>query len=262
MIYTIDIGNSNVVAGLWQDDTLIDIMRIATIKDKEALTFYQMKLQEYFLEKAFDLGAIEQIIISSVVPSLNEAFEAIFSTYFGKKPQFINSQLYPNLPIHIQNPIEIGTDLVANALAAHQIYGGNAIVVDFGTALTFTTVSAEGKIIGVSIVPGIKTAIGALFNNTAQLPEVPLESPVSALGTDTVSAIQSGIIFGYTGLVKNMIEAIQKETKVTYKTIATGGLAAILENNLEFKAVFNEVNPILTLTGIRLAGKFFIPLKL
>lgn len=256
MIYTIDIGNSNVVAGLWQDDTWIDIMRIPTIKDKEAAAFYQIRLQEHFWEKQIDSKTISQIIISSVVPDLNEIFEQFFLTYFNITPTFIGPNMYDRLPLHIHNPIEIGTDLVANALAAHQLYGGNAIVVDFGTALTFTTVNKQGKIIGVSIVPGIKTAIEALFNKTAQLPTVPLDKPVSALGTDTVTAIQSGIIFGYTGLVKNMISAIQEETKEYYRTIATGGLAAILEENKEFKAVFNDVDPMLTLRGIRLAGTF------
>ena len=170
----------------------------------------------------------------------------------GIKPILITPSTYPKIEIQIDNPLEIGTDLVANAVAAHHQFNRDCIIVDFGTALTFTTINKEGHLLGVSIVPGLKTAVRALFSKTAQLPEVPMEIPDSALGKNTVHAIQSGIFYGYTGLVINMLSSIRKEVGQQYIAIATGGLSSSIPN---LNSYFETIDPNLTLNGIRIIAQ-------
>src|SRR6185369_13271303 len=173
-------------------------------------------------------------------------------TLFDKEPITLGPAVYTKLPLSILSPHEIGADLVANAVAAYFKLKQTCIVVDFGTALTFTTVSGDGKILGVSIVPGLRTALKSLSQNTAKLFDVPLEMPNSALGTNTVTAIQSGIVIGYEGLVKNMVGAIRKELGVDCPAIATGGLSFVITS---LKSFFYLVDPKLTLNGLRLIGE-------
>jgi type III pantothenate kinase len=161
-------------------------------------------------------------------------------------------KLYTTLPIEVISPDEIGADLVANSVYAHANYDSDVLIVDFGTALTFTLVDAKGKMQGVSIAPGLKTAVKSLFSETAQLPEVPLEMPNSALGTDTVSSIQSGILWGYVGMVKEMIARVKAERGTGVKVIATGGLSSILT---PLESYFDEVNKLITLEGLRLVAQ-------
>ena len=147
------------------------------------------------------------------------------------------------------SPHEIGTDLIANATAAHLLHPGDCMVIDFGTALTFTVIEASGDIKGVNIAPGLKTAIRALVGNTAQLPEVPLELPDSAIGKNTVHAIQSGVLWGYVGMVEGMVSRIKAEVGQDLKVVATGGLSSILH---PLHDLFDTVDPKLTLEGLRL----------
>lgn len=165
----------------------------------------------------------------------------------------LGPSLYDKLPLEVLNPFEIGSDLVANATAAYFKLKQTCIVVDFGTALTFTTVSGEGKILGVSIVPGLRTAVRALSQNTAKLFDVPLEMPRSALGQNTVTAIQSGIVIGYEGLVKSVVQAIRHELKVDCPAIATGGLSFVITS---LRGFFQIVDPQLTLDGLRIIGEY------
>ena len=148
-----------------------------------------------------------------------------------------------------QNPYEIGTDLLANAVAAKELHGGDTIVVDFGTALTFTVVDKDGLILGVNIAPGLKTAIKALVGQTAQLPEVPLELPESVLGKNTIHAIQNGVLWGYISMVEGMLDRIQKELGREVKVVATGGLSSILT---PLHDRFDKVDRHLTLEGLRI----------
>jgi type III pantothenate kinase len=161
-------------------------------------------------------------------------------------------KLYETLDIQVIVPDEIGSDLVANAVYAHENYKSNVLIVDFGTALTFTLVNATGKMEGVSIAPGLKTAVKSLFSQTAQLPEVPLEMPEFNLGTDTVSAIQAGILWGYVGMVKEMISRVKEDKKGDLKVVATGGLSSILT---PLASYFDEVNKLITLEGLRLIAE-------
>jgi type III pantothenate kinase len=176
----------------------------------------------------------------------------MLTTLFPFEPVVVGPSIYPLLPLEILRPHEIGADLVANALAAYTRYKQNCVVVDFGTALTFTTVSRDGKILGVAIAPGLKTAIRSLFANTAQLPEVPIEVPSSALGTSTTHAIQAGVVLGYEGLVRSLIDRIRTELNGDCIAVATGGLSGKITS---LHTAFKEVIPALTLDGIRLIGE-------
>lgn len=164
-------------------------------------------------------------------------------------PYLIQAKSYAKLPIRTHRPNEIGSDLMCNVMAAYTLYQEPVIVVDFGTALTFTAVDSSGEILGVNIVPGLQTAIKSLFTNTSKLPEVELKLPESVLGKDTIHAIQAGVLYGYTGLVKGMLDAIQAETGLSFKVVATGGLSSILTT---LEGTFDAVDRNLTLDGLRL----------
>lgn len=250
MFLAIDAGNSNVVFALFdqKNGKWTNQFRLET-KTPKLISQLSKKVPLYFLEHDIHVSQIEKIGFSSVVPEINAIIEQFCQSFFGQTPYLISPTSYPQLPIKSLRPNEIGSDLMCNVMAAYTRYQKAVIVVDFGTALTFTAVSQQGEILGVNIVPGLKTAIRALFSNTSKLPEVELKLPESALGKNTVHAIQAGVLYGYTGLVKGMIETISLETKLKFKIIATGGLSAILTN---LESTFDEVDRNLTLEGLRL----------
>ncbi len=254
MLLAIDIGNSNVTLGLAEGSQWRQVWRLPTKVDKEALLFYELQISNYLLEKDVRAGTIKQVVISSVVPDLKTLFAGLARHRFQLSPIIVGPEVYPRLKLQIRRPDELGTDLYANAVAAYYLYGRDCIITDFGTALTFTTLTREGELLGVSITPGLKTAISALFNRTAQLPEVPLELPVSAIGKDTVHAIQSGVLIGYVGLVKHMLACIRAEVGEHYIALATGGLSTILH---PLEGAFHRIEPNLTLDGLRIIGAEF-----
>ena len=252
MTLTLDIGNSDVVVGLYHNAAWLHIWRTPSSPIQPA-DFYQRKLRLWLLEADLTLSQVTQATISSVVPALTANVCDAVGSLFALDPLVIGQSVYGQLPVTVLCPQEIGIDLVANALAAYTRYKQPCVVVDFGTALTFTTVSGEGQILGVAIAPGLKTAIRSLFSSTAQLPEVPIELPASALGQNTVQAIQVGVVMGYEGLVRTMIARIRAELGGTCLAVATGGLSkAIPSLHNEFMAVI----PSLTLDGIRLIGDY------
>lgn len=251
MLLVVDIGNSNVVLALHDGAEWKHTFRFPTLPEESSL-FYKMKIVNDFLEENIDASKIKKCVLSSVVPILRDVFEEILLELFGKPPIVVNSTIFPKLQLQIDRPDEIGTDLVANAIAANQLFKKDCIVVDFGTALTFTVISKEGHLKGVNIAPGLQTAIQSLFGNTAQLPEVPLEMPKSAIGKNTVTAIQSGILIGYVGLVRHQLASIRAEVGEQYIAVATGGLSKILS---ELENDFEEVNMDLTIEGLRLIGE-------
>lgn len=254
MLLAIDIGNSDITLGLGSQNQWAHLWRIPSAVTRPEL-FYGIKLREYFFESGLTTELIDQIVISSVVPGLTDRIVSVVTTMFEKKPIVLGPDVYSKLPIEVLNPYEIGSDLVSNALAAYvRFKQKNCIVVDFGTALTFTTISGNGKILGVAIAPGLKTAIKSLSQNTAKLFDVPLELPMSALGKNTVHAIQAGILLGYEGLVSSMINRIKLElADPKCSTIATGGLSSIISS---LKNHFTEVDENLTLNGLKLVGDF------
>ncbi len=250
MFLAIDAGNSNVVFALFDEKSCkwTNQFRLETNTPK-LISQLGKKVPLYFLEHGIHSSDIKSVGFSSVVPEINPIIQQFCQGYFGVEPYTISARSYDLLPIRSLRPNEIGTDLMCNVMAAYSKYLKPVIVVDFGTALTFTAVDSGGQILGINIVPGLKTAIKSLFTNTSKLPEVKLELPESALGKDTIHAIQAGILYGYTGLVKGMIETIKTETKLDFTIVATGGLAAILT---PLKDTFNDIDRNLTLEGLRL----------
>lgn len=250
MILVLDIGNSDITMGLWDGNQWKHIWRIPSRLHQPEL-FYGVKMRDAFFEAGIPISNVKRIVLSSVVPGLTEKVNKVIKSLFSQDPVVLGPAVYEKLPIEVLNPFEIGSDLVANAMAAHMKYKRTCIVADFGTALTFTTISAKGKILGVSIVPGLRTAIKALSQNTAKLFDVPLETPTSALGTSTITAIQSGLVIGYDGLVRNMVGAIRKELDEDCLAIATGGLSFVITS---LKGFFHAIEPNLTLDGLREVG--------
>jgi type III pantothenate kinase len=249
MLLAIDIGNSNIVLGVYVAEHWQHIWRIETSTQKPE-TAYALELSDLFLENAVAPN-INEVILSSVVPTLTPVWESVLSSFFGKAPILLNSEAIRELGI-AERPHEIGSDLVANAVAGYDLFQKSCVVVDFGTALTFTVVNQEGKILGVAIAPGLKTALYSLFKSTAQLPEVPLMIPDSAIGTDTAHALQAGVLIGYVGLVKHLLSKIQEELNENCFTVATGGLSEVIP---AFREVFDRICPTLTLDGLRILSK-------
>jgi type III pantothenate kinase len=250
MFLAIDAGNSNIVFGFY-DETQKKWSHELRINTQKGISVLQIErdIHLFFLENGIKTDKILHVGISSVVPEINSILQQFCKEYLEKNCYLINGQSYAKLNVSTARPNEIGSDLMCNATAAFEKFRSACIIVDFGTALTFTVVGNEGKILGVNIVPGLKTAIKALFSNTSKLPEVELKMPKSALGKNTTHSIQAGILYGYTGLVKGMLETIQKELGYECRVIATGGLSSILTT---LQDSFEVVDRNLTLEGIRL----------
>lgn len=252
MLLTIDIGNSNIVFALWDGMSWSKQVRLES-KEILPMIYYEKSILNMLWEWGLTHNDIKECAISSVVPNLNERIEKSIENTLGIKPFIITPQVLLHLDLCVPHPYEIGSDLVSNAYAGSTIYSKNCLIVDFGTALTFTIVTESEGITGVTIMPGLKTAIAALYLNTAQLPEVPIELPDSAIGHDTVSAIQSGVMWGYVGAVKEIIHKIKVQKNIDLKVIATGGLSKILQ---PLESEFDYINKNLTLEGIKLIYQY------
>lgn len=247
MKLAVDIGNSNIVIGFRDEATFVKKLRLLTKPDLEGPSYYTHTILNYLLEESINKEEIKEIGISSVVPELNTTITTVLTQIFQITPILIQPQHLVEYPMQIDKPYEIGSDLVANAVAAIEIYKSNCLIVDFGTALTFTVVSTSKGIIGVSIAPGLKTAIGALVGNTAQLPTVDLTCPDSVIGKNTEHAIQAGVLWGYVSLIEGMIQRIKAEYPEPLTVVATGGLSSVLD---PLQPHFDHINKMLTLEGI------------
>lgn len=253
MLLAIDIGNTDIVFGVFDNQQWIHQFRINSSFSVRSQD-YEAQLRLLFLENSLKISDISQAIISCVVPDLRVVIKDMVNEMFGIQPFLVGPEMYSILNMEILSPYEIGTDLVCNATYAYYTYRQTCLVVDFGTALTYTVVSGEGKILGVSIAPGLKTAVKSLFSNTAQLPEVPLKMPDSAIGKNTVHAIQAGVLWGYVGMVREMIHQIKLEVGQECKVLATGGLSSILT---PLRAEFDEVDKSLTLNGLKIIADLY-----
>lgn len=260
MILAFDIGNTNIKAALIDGETITHQWRLST-DPKRTGDEYFSALRPLFIDAGIDFSGIDDAVISSVVPALIGPFIIVTQHFCKKKPLVIGPEIFPELSVKIPETAthEIGTDLLCDAVAAWKKYKVPAIVIDFGTALSFTAVDCEGNIAGIAIAPGLGTAINSLFKNTAQLPCVPMEVPESSLGKNTVWAIQSGIFLGYKGLVESMVSRmktdISKESmtkKEDIKVIATGGLNSMLQ---PITKCINFIDKDLTITGMMLIFK-------
>jgi type III pantothenate kinase len=252
MILTIDIGNSNIVLSVYSDSKWFHTFRYETKGVKQEL-YYETALRQIFMEWGLSTQDIRYAVISSVVPDLNLAVREAIGMVAACPILLLGPEVYKKLDINVPHPYEIGSDLVANAYAALHLMAEKVIVVDFGTALSFVIANEKEGVIGVTIAPGLKTAAQSLSDQTAQLPLVPLEYPESVIGHDTLSAIQAGIMYGFTGLCKEIIARMKSEAGDDYKVIITGGHAALVERMHDF-ADFVEKN--LTLDGIRLISAY------
>lgn len=252
MLLAIDVGNTDAVFGFFEEDRLLKTFRVRAPKEEQNIVYYDYRFRNFLLENDWQGLMFERVVISSVVPVLTELFIEISRSICVVPAVLISVEKYPKVKVSIDNPSELGTDLFANAVAAFSKYQTSCIVVDFGTALTFTVVSEKAEVLGVAIVPGLKTAMNSLFSKTAQLPEVPLKLPKTTIGTNSIHSIQSGILFGYEGLVKNMLRRIKAEVGSECRVIATGGLSSVIET---LHDEFDEVDRNLTLNGIRIIGE-------
>ncbi len=248
MLLVIDVGNTNTVLGVYDQKVLVDHWRIATEKGKTADEWGTM-FRDLFLFDHLNMADFEGVIISSVVPPVLDMLQGMTDKYFHVKPLIVGPDLRTGIKIIYKNPSEVGADRIVNAVAAYERYKRNLIVVDFGTATTFDYVSRRGEYHGGAIAPGIGISAEALFQRTSKLPRVEIIKPKKVIGKDTVHAIQSGIFFGYVGLVDEIVRRMKKEVRSNPKVIATGGLAGLIANESE---TIEEVNEFLTLEGLRI----------
>lgn len=247
-LFCIDIGNTNVVMGLYAGPELVAHWRVATDGHRMADEYGMLVLD--LLERSGQPPAvIEGIIIASVVPPVTALFEKLAERYLGHKPMIVDAEVHTGVRILLDNPKEVGTDRVVNAVAAYRRYGGPACVVDLGTATTFDLLSDRGDYLGGAIAPGLGIAAEALTQRTAKLPRIDLVRPPSVIGKNTIQAMQSGLLFGYVGLVEGLVTRFRAELGPELKVIATGGLAPLLAAETE---VFDAIDPWLTLEGLRL----------
>ncbi|WP_425447845.1 type III pantothenate kinase [Dethiothermospora halolimnae] len=249
MILVFDVGNTNIVLGVYDGSKLIKDWRISTDKNKTS-DEYGVLINELFKYNNLDLKSMEAVIISSVVPTLMYSLEAMSIKYCDKKPIIVGPGIKTGMNIKYDNPKEVGADRIVNAVSAYEKYGGPLIVVDFGTATTFCAISKEGEYLGGAITPGIRISSEALFSRAAKLPKVELSKPNSVICKNTKSSMQAGIVYGYAGLVDAIVGKMKKELKGEVKTVvATGGLSKLIASESE---TINNIDKYLTLEGLRI----------
>ena len=248
MLLAIDIGNTTVAFGLFDDKTLLHNWRVQSDRDKTG-DEYGILLRNLFAFAGLDPAAVTAVIVSSVVPPLTPVFQALGHDVFRVKALVVGPGLRTGMPILYEAPLEVGADRVVAAVAAFEKYGGPCFVLDFGTATSFDAVSAKGEYLGGAIAPGIQISAEALYLKTAKLPRIEIKKPAKAVGKTTVSSMQSGLYFGYVGLVHNIIGEIRKELGEEAKVIATGGFGDQISD--EVKAI-TAFEPNLVLEGLRI----------
>ena len=248
MLLAVDIGNTNIVVGVFNGTDLRATWRIATDVNK-MVDEYRVILDNLLPREGLSLADIDAAILSSVVPTLIPVFENVCQRCFKVKPLVVGSGIRTGLRILYDNPRDLGADRIVDAVAAYRQYGGPVIVVDFGTATVFNAVSGNGDYLGGAIAPGVAIAADALFKHTSKLPRVELIRPRSAIGKNTTASIQSGLIFGYVGLVEGVVARFQRELGDGAKVVATGGLADIIARETN---VVDIVDPGLTLKGLHI----------
>ncbi|MGL4914590.1 MAG: type III pantothenate kinase [Romboutsia sp.] len=249
MLLVFDIGNTNMVLGIYKNKELIKYWRINTDKDKTS-DEYGILINSLFQYENIDMKSIDDVIISSVVPNVMHSLENFCIKYCNKQPKVVGPGIKTGLNIKYDNPKQVGADRIVNAVAGIEKYGYPLIIVDFGTATTFCAISDKGEYLGGTIAPGIKISSEALFQRASKLPRVELIKPGSTVCKSTVSAMQAGIIYGYVGLVDKIIDMMKKELNYDdIKVIATGGLSTLIASETDS---IDSVDRFLTLEGLRL----------
>ncbi|MBR6756130.1 MAG: type III pantothenate kinase [Peptococcaceae bacterium] len=251
MLLAFDIGNTNIVIGLFDGQELVANWRISSDRLK-TVDEYGLLLEQLFQCSNHKRQDVEAMIISSVVPNLTGTIKSMAERYFNLQPIVVSSGIKTGLALRYENPKEVGADRIVNAVAAVARYGAPLIIVDFGTATTFCVINEQKEYLGGAIAPGVNTSANALIERTAQLPKVELTLPKTVIGRNTVNAIQSGLLYGYSGMVDGMVQRIAEELgypleKIT--VVATGGLANTIK---EASQTIQVVDPYLTLDGLRI----------
>lgn len=248
MLLLFDVGNTNIVLGVYRGDEIIAYWRIATDRAKTA-DEYGILLRQLFQSSDLNIRDIKHIAISSVVPPLNIALEEMANKYFGVKPLIVGPGVKTGMPIVFDNPKEVGADRIVNAVAAFAKYGGPCIVVDFGTATTYDAISAKGEYLGGAIAPGIGISTEALFQHAAKLPRIELVKPKNVIGKSTVVCMQAGIVYGYIGQIEGIVKRMKAELGGQAFVVATGGLARLFEGETPS---IDRVDLLLTLEGLKI----------
>ncbi|MBI2460504.1 MAG: type III pantothenate kinase [Candidatus Rokubacteria bacterium] len=247
MLLVMDVGNTNTVLGVYDGRRLVASWRLTSRREQTA-DEYGVFTETLLRARGLEPGAIRDIVISTVVPPVQQTLEEMCERYFGLRPLVVEPGERVPLPLRVENPREIGADRIVNAVAAIALYGPPLIVIDFGTATTFDCISPRGEFLGGAIAPGLTTAAEALFTKAARLFRVELVRPKEVIGRNTVTNIQSGLVYGYAGLVDGLVERMRAEMEGDPKVIATGGLAPLIA---QVARTIHEVNPDLTLEGLR-----------
>jgi type III pantothenate kinase len=263
MLLVLDVGNTNTVLGVFgraeahpgddstappHYDRLVANWRVAT-RQGSTVDEYGVLFRNLFSMASLEVPGIQGIVISSVVPPLDPVLRQVCERYFNTQPLFIEPGVKTGMPVHYDNPAEVGADRIVNGVAAFEKYGGPCVVVDFGTATTFDCVSAKGEYLGGVICPGIGISADALFQRTARLPRVEIRKPARVIGTNTVGSLQSGLYYGYLGLVDGILERLLDEMGEETKVIATGGLGPMIGPGSKY---IKNVDDFLTLEGLRI----------
>lgn len=251
MILVVDVGNTNIVLGLYDGDDLLHHWRLSTNRSA-TVDEYGMMIHNLFSHAGIKAHQVEGVMISSVVPPLIYVLENLCHKYLKKPPMFVGPGIKTGLNIRYENPKEVGADRIVNAVAAIELYGSPCIVVDFGTATTFDYIDERGQYIGGAVAPGIGISTEALYQRAAKLPRIELARPKSVVGRTTVTSMQAGIIFGFAGQVDGIVERIKEEFGTNPTVIATGGLAEMI--SAESRTI-QQVNPLLTLQGLQMIYK-------
>jgi type III pantothenate kinase len=259
MLLALDVGNTNTVLGLYRLSgeagatgtaaEMVASWRITTPQSRQTTDEFGVLLHNLFSLKNLDIGVVDGIAISSVVPPLDTVLKQVCELYFRVKPLFVEPGVKTGIPVLTDNPADLGADRIVNCVAAFERFGGPCIVVDMGTATTFDVLSKKGEFLGGAIAPGLGISADALFSRAARLQRIDIKKPAKVIGTGTVDNIQIGLYYGYIGLVDGILERMLAEMGPETKTVATGGLAKLIASGSKY---IQTVDDNLTLTGLRL----------